>query len=487
MSDETPMKDKRAIIGLLTFALLLVGLSGCRSTVPSSRSGPLRIGAAEMEITPPIGYRMAGYFDERVSTGIHDPLHAKAIVLQEGKTQLALVFCDLVGLSLNVTTNARALASRQTGIPVTNIVICATHTHTGPLFDDVRRYYLHQAAVADHGTDPHEVVDYPVFLIKQLAKVIAEAQTTLHPAELAAGSVTQEGVAFNRRYWMRNGKVAFNPGQLNTNIVRPAGPTDPEVGILLARDDESSQPFAGATIFAMHSDTVGGTLFSADYQYYFEQTLRERFGSNFVSAFGLGTCGDINHINVARKEPVSGFEVSERIGRTLGHTVLAASTGLTTMTNPALAVCSKTLQIPLQDFTPEQLANAQSLIGKLADKKADFMTMVQTVKVLDLAQRGPSWPMEVQAIRFDADTAMVCLPGEIFVELGLAIKRASPFKRTLVVSICNDRPSYVPTRKAFAEGSYEITNSRVKPGVGEMLVETALALLNQLRSAPSKN
>ena len=90
--------------------------------------------------------------------------------------------------------------------------------------------------------------------------------------------------------------------------------------------------------------------------------------------------------------------------------------------------------------------------------------------------------MEVQAFRLDADTAIVGLPGEIFAELGLAIKQASPFKRTLVMSICNDRPSYVPTRKAFTEGSYEVTNARVQPGVGEMLVEAAVKLLKALKS-----
>jgi hypothetical protein len=88
--------------------------------------------------------------------------------------------------------------------------------------------------------------------------------------------------------------------------------------------------------------------------------------------------------------------------------------------------------------------------------------------------------MEVQVFRLDKETALVGLPGEIFCDLGQAIKRASPFKRTIVMSICNDRPAYVPTRKAFAEGSYEVANSRVKPGGGEMLVDAAVKLLKQL-------
>src|SRR5438874_5571276 len=113
---------------------LLLGLSclilGCRhAPAKASQNESLRIGAAEIDITPPVGHRMAGYFDERLATGVHDPLKAKAIVLQQGNEQIALVFCDLVGVSLNVTTNARAQASQKTGIPVSNIVICATHSH----------------------------------------------------------------------------------------------------------------------------------------------------------------------------------------------------------------------------------------------------------------------------------------------------------------------------------------------------------------------
>ena len=131
---------------LIPLMLLGAGLfAGCQSAnQPAPSAQPLRAGAAEVDITPPIGYRMAGYFNERVSTGIHDPLHAKAIVLQQGPEQVALVSCDLVGLPLNVTTNARALASAQTGIPVSHIVICATHSHTGPLFEGPLREYFHE-------------------------------------------------------------------------------------------------------------------------------------------------------------------------------------------------------------------------------------------------------------------------------------------------------------------------------------------------------
>ena len=471
---------KRLICLLFLPALLLLLAAGCQHPTLHSSNDEFLIGAAEVDITPPVGHRMAGYFDERLATGIHDPLKAKAIVMQQGSEKIALVFCDLVGVSLNVTTNARAQAERKTGIPVSHIVISATHSHTGPLFDDVRRHYFHEAAVARHGNDPQEQIYYPAFLTEKLVSVIGEAQGKLRPARLQAGITTQPDLTFNRRYWMKNGRVVFNPGQLNTNIVRAAGPSDPEVGLLLARD-KADRPFAGATVFAMHSDTIGGTLYSADYAYFLEQKLRETFGPEFISAFGAGTCGDLNHINVQKKEPVKGLEVAERLGTTLGQAVLNAAPNLEMISHPSLAVRSSKLIAPLQEISPEELADARTKITKLGDPDTDFTVKVLAVKRLDLARRGPVVPLEVQVFRFDADTALVCLPCEIFVELGLAIKQGSPFKKTIVMSICNDRPSYVPTRKAFTEGSYEVTNARVKPGVGEMLVETALKLLREVK------
>src|SRR5438477_9356927 len=143
------MKCASRSLVFLVLLIVLAGLfAGCKHMtgyMPEAR--PLKAGAAEIDITPPPGHRMAGYFDERLATGTHDPLKAKALVVRQGLEEIALVFCDLVGVSLNVTKAARAEASRQTGIPIKNIVIAGTHRHTGPLFDDTRRNYFHQSAI----------------------------------------------------------------------------------------------------------------------------------------------------------------------------------------------------------------------------------------------------------------------------------------------------------------------------------------------------
>jgi hypothetical protein len=118
-------------------------------------------------------------------------------------------------------------------------------------------------------------------------------------------------------------------------------------------------------------------------------------------------------------------------------------------------------------------------------RKMPFLKRVETYKILALQLRGgDEIPLEVQVLRLSGSAAVVSLPGEVFVELGLAIKRASPFATTLVVELCQDAPGYVPTRKAFAEGSYETVNSRIQPGGGEQLVEAAARLLKALADKP---
>lgn len=463
---------------------IFVGLAFTVPVVGTAKSTPLNAGVAEIDITPHVGYRMAGYFNERLATGTHDPLKAKAIMMQDGREKFAFAFCDLVGVSLHVTTNARVRFSKASGIPVSHIMIAATHSHTGPSFDDVRRDYFHGQALAKFGNDPQEQYDYAGFLTERLVKVLVAANSRLAPATVSVGIAQQEGLSFNRRYHMKNGRVAFNPGQLNPNIVKPAGPVDPEVPLLFVQFGDATQPAAGLTVFACHSDTLGGTEFSADYAFYLQETLRGAFGGKFISAFGAGTCGDLNHINTGvKQEKIKGFDVAENIGTTLGRTVIAARKELVAITQPRFAVKSKTLTVPLQEVTPEQVQAARGQLQLLegGDESGGFMEKVEAVKAVDLGNRGRALPMEVQVFRLDKDTAIVGLPGEIFVELGLAIKKASPFKRTMVISICNDRPSYVPTKKAFLEGSYEVTNARVKSGVGEMLVETAKELLKKLK------
>jgi neutral ceramidase len=436
----------------------------------SAQDAPFQAGLAEIDITPPVGYRMDGYFYERLNTGTRDPLKAKAIAFQQGGTRAALVVCDLIGVPQTLTREVRALASARTGIPAGNIAISATHTHTGPLFAGERARLFSERAAEKLGKDPLADVKYPELLRDRLVEVVATASARVSPAAMELVRTEENRVSFNRRFHMEDGTVRFNPGVRNPDIARPAGPIDPDLPFLLFTKDK--QPAASLTVFALHADTVGGTQYSADYAGQLAAELRREFGDAFISVFGLGTCGDINHIDVSGDRSYN----ARTIGQQLAVRILSTR-ARDAVAQPALAVLSTPLSLPLRSVPEDQAALARARRDKVGTDQLPFLEQVGIVTTLDLLQRGPTLDAEVQVFRLNRDVAIVLMPGEVFVDLGLAIKRASPFKHTLVIELANDSPAYIPTEKAFKEGSYEIVNSRIAPGGGERLAEAAIQLL----------
>ncbi|MHC4242299.1 MAG: neutral/alkaline non-lysosomal ceramidase N-terminal domain-containing protein, partial [Planctomycetota bacterium] len=447
-----PGDAKQSIVQAKKTRLFLEELTG-QKTSPSSKSpvnAGLKAGLAVIDITPPVNYRMSGYFRERLSTGTSNPLRAKAIVLRQGEASGALVFCDIIGLSLDVSSRVRRRAAKKTGIPAENILITATHSHTGPLYFGALRKHLHNLAVAKHGSDPYEKVDYSSELVKKLVRVISQANAKAKPVRLKAGATEQAGLSFNRRFHMKNGTVRFNPGVMNPDIVRVAGPIDPDIGIVFFNKAGSRNPDAALVNFTLHLDTVGGSKYAADYPFYIEQSLRQAYGDDFVSLFGTGTCGDINHIDVTKRERLK----TDFIGKTLAQTVKAKASSLENVAEPSLAVRSETVHVPLQNFGPDKVAWAHQSIKKVGTGELSFLEQVEAYKILAREMRpGDTIGLEVQVFRLSSDVAVVGLPGEVFVDLGLAIKKASPFATTLVIELCQDAPGYIPTKKAFAEGS----------------------------------
>ncbi|MDB6030611.1 MAG: hypothetical protein JWM16_949 [Verrucomicrobiales bacterium] len=424
---------------------------------------------------------MSGYFYERFSTNTRDELQAKAMVMERGDEKAALVVCDLIGISRSLSTQVREAASKKTKIPAANIIIAATHTHTGPLYAGGLRDFFHKRAEEKFDRDPAEGVAYPNILAERLVAVLVEAQRGLQPVYLEVGSTMVTNLSFNRRYWMNDGRVVTNPGKTNANVVGPAGPIDPQFGFVVAMSPKKDRVLGTFSSFALHPDTVGGTEYSADYPFYLEQSIRKLLGEDLVSLFGNSTCGNINHVNVSDAKPQKGQEEAERIGKALGNAASSVLPGLKPVKSPTLRVGREVVTVPLHQFTAERVANAKADMQKLGTGQTSFLEQVDTARIYHLqAQGASSLQLEVQAVCLGADTAIVGLPGEIFAELGLAIKKASPFKNTFIVELCNDDIGYVPTRKAYEEGGYEPTNSSVKPGGGEMLVEAAIRLLKRL-------
>lgn len=450
-------------------------------------SAAFKAGAARVNINPPNGTPLAGYYAERLSQGVADDLFAKALVLDDGLTRVALVTCDLISLPRHVVEETRKLVQKQTGIPVSHVMIAATHTHTGPM--------LEQKQPVDQlrGGTNALCREYTAALPSRIAQAVADANAQRAPAQLSFGRAEEHQLAFNRRFWMKDGTVGWNPGKLNPDIVRPAGPINPEVGILFVESTDK-KPLATFVNFAMHADTTGGTLVSADFPGALSRCLAAVKGSEMLTLFGNGPCGNINHFNVASAAPQTSVSEANRLGTILAAAVCKAYMELQPITNTALRVGSEIVRLPLAPITDEdvraakvsvseklQFDGAKSSATRTAAANMKFLDRVHMVKVLDVhARRGKPLEAEVQVIALGDALAWVALPGEIFVELGLAIKASSPFRQTQVVELANDSLGYIPNRAAYAEGNYEPVSARCAAGSGEQLVEVATKLLKEL-------
>lgn len=471
--------------------VLLVLLMGFRTKAQSS---PIKVGAALVEITPPAGYphyrgELAGILTS--STGTTTPLYARALVFKQGNTKGALLVCDLNAIPRDIIRIVREQASEQTGIPFQHISITATHTHTAPALREAVPGYADREAA---GTlTKEDKGSYLAQLIQRMTQSIITANQQAKESHLITGKGQVAGLSFNRRFLMTDGRVRFNPGPRNPKIVHPVGPTDPAVQFILFKLPDQNKFQASLTVFANHTDTEGSTNFSADYPFYLHKQLEEIFGKQLVSVFGIGPCGDINHIDVSQPAG-AGKKLTEKIGSELAQAIKKALPAANQQ-DATLKIASRTLYLPLQNFTDTELQWAHHDTSQLYPERT-FLSTMRRRKILSLEQMrrreaippsasGEPWllPVEIHVFQLNTQTAIVTLPGEIFAELGLDLKKRSPFTNTMAIELANADIRYVPTRQAFAEGEYEAINSRLAPGSGEKMVEVALQLLHDITQA----
>lgn len=464
-----PMSTTRTCVMLLS---LLVAL------VPAG-AAELRVGTAAADITPPLGVPLAGYYHARGADGVLDPLCSKALVIEYDGVRAALVSLDLISVTRGITDEARAQIEAATGIPAGHVMIGATHTHTAPVLAGRGR------RDDSLGAGKSISAEYTEGLPARIAESVRLANERLQPAQLRAAKGRCEDLTFNRRYFMRDGTVGWNPGKLNPKIVMPAGPIDAEVGILHVEkpgDGGPTQAIATSINFAMHTDTCGGSKISADWPGALGRVLAGYHGADHQTLVTLGACGNLNHIDTSwawrQGTPIE----QHRIATVLGAAVFQAYKNLQPVGPGALRAKSEIVELALPDVTPAQAEEArQTLAATQDDRGANFMKQVRAYRALDVAGReGRPHGVEVQAITLGRELAWVSLPGEVFVELGLAIKQRSPFPHTHVVTLANENIGYIPDRRSYAEGNYEPESARCAAGSGERLVEAAVALLAEL-------
>ncbi|MAF09217.1 hypothetical protein CMK11_02100 [Candidatus Poribacteria bacterium] len=409
----------------------------------------MQVGCGSARITPCLGVYMAGYFDDRFATAVHDDLYAKALVFESAGVRAALVSCDVIGVMAETVARIREQVESLTGVSGQNVMVATTHTHTGPI--------PMSSVAADGGITARWMDEFPSLV----ANAVAIASADLESCQAAFGAAHEDRIAFNRRYHMTDGSVRTNPGIRNPDIVKPAGPIDPEVAVVAFRRPRGGNK-ALLVNYACHLDNVGGTELSADFPGHLATRVAERLEDSPFCLFVNGSCGDINHIDVTGARHRHGHEHARWMGETLAGDVCEALR------------------------TAECLAISSVRVGRA----------IARLPTTDDAEGADA--IEVQAIAL-GDLAILGVPAELFVELQLDIKERSPFPRTIVSELTNGCIDYVPTRKAFEENMAHVTAERMSgfdhmgyevrsalsrgylPGVGEAIADTAVGVLRDLR------
>jgi hypothetical protein len=422
----------------------------------------LRAGAATSNITPPLGVSINGGMSDRLAEHIHDELHARCLVLDNGQTKLAIVACDSCMLPQSILNQAKHLAHGHTGIPMDQMLISATHTHSAP------------ASTGVFQSEPNEA--YTKTLGVQIADGIRRAYHNLTPARVGWGTGSQPQHVFNRRWHMKEGvklpdpfggtaRVQMNPPQGSPNLVEPAGPTDPQLGILSVQTAEG-RPLALVANYSLHyvGGVPGGEI-SADYFGAFADRVQQllaadRLDPPFVAMMTNGTSGNINNINFrVAGEARAPYEQIRRVANDVAAEAARVAGSIEYHASVPLAMRESRLRLGRRATPKDDVAKARFILSQAKDKSLSRLEEIYARETVLLNEYPPVVETTVQALRIGG-LGIGASPCETFVETGLAIKESSPLKPTFVVSLANDYGGYLPTAEHHELGGYETWRAR---------------------------
>ena len=460
----------------------------CPALMAASPESTFRAGAATSNITPPLGSPIVGGFLAFPSTNIHDELHARCLVLDDGHTKLALVTLDLLLLDRGLGTKARKLIEQETGIPAQNVLISAVHTHS--------------ATLGGNGPLPftEQINNYPGFYVRRIVDGVRCAVNRLRPAQLAFATAQAPEHVFNRRWFLKPDamppspfggidQVKMNPPAGSPNLIKPAGPTDPTVSILALREPDG-RPIAVYSTYALHyvGHVARGDI-SADYfGMYCRRLERLMHGDDqdppMVAMMSNGASGDINNINFRqprlRKKP---YEQMRYVADDLATKVHAALANVEYHDQVTLAARFREPIIERQQPTAEQIAWAKDRMAKPAPEpgKTD-LTYIYARRVQNMTGRETSVAVPLQVLRI-GPVCIGTIPGEPFCEIGLEFRQRSPVQPAFLVELAHGSFGYVPTAKQFEWGGYEtwLGSSAFEPHGSEKILDTLLEMVAEVR------
>jgi hypothetical protein len=411
----------------------------------ATAGGFIDAGVGIVDITPTEEVTLAGSPSPKKASEVKTRLYVRALVLSAGGKKAAIVTLDTLKYPVERVQEARAKIEQTTGIPAGNVIICASHTHSGPLWP----YYKDQ-------------------LVTPIADAVAKAAGDLTPCTLGMARGKADGISQCRRV-IKDGH-AWNRWQLDPAEAAqyPAeGPYDPEFDVL-ALTGKDGKHKAVVYNFACHASATRAPLISADFPGEVEKHVRQQLGYDVPTLFLTGACGDVNPTPIAK---------SDFFGAKLGGEIVRCLGQLEPSVKPSLAIECREFQMPGREHPEFNEAEvARNWPGQLEHYRKAFDDMKKREK--------PTYLYFITGIRLDDDFAIVTNANELFCGIGMSIKKQSPFKHTMTVEQTNGAHGYVPTPKAFEGGSYETwfgEHSYLSTKAGGIIERESLDILNRLK------
>lgn len=466
--------------------LIAAGFAVCASA--ATNAPVLRAGAAAVDITPKeFPLDMPGGFSANMADAAHDPLHARSLAFDDGMTKLAVVIVDNLGVADEVVKEAKTIAAKQCDIPVERMMVAATHSHSAPPCNSKK-------------VDSPEG-SYRKVLVDGIADSIVRANAVLRPAAIGTGVQPLPEEVFNRRWFLKPGKmplnpfgkmdeVKMNPGTTADVLDHPAGPTDPDVTVVDVQDAKTRKPLALLASYSLHY--VGGTprgKVSADYYGEFARLMPSRVGAgdDFVAIMANGTSGNINNIPfLVTRPPREPFEQIRIVAGKVGDAAWFARKNIEKhQTAVRVGMVQREITLKRRIPTAEQIAAAKAVLAVTNETEmAKLPPLADNYarRVLSLANGGEKMKVVLQALRI-GDLAICANPFETFVEIGLDLKKRSPFPRTIAMGISNGYGGYMPTPEQHKLGGYEtwLGTCSVQEDASVIITDNLLAMLEELR------
>lgn len=439
----------------------------------------LRIGSARVDITPPLSIPYLSFYPRQEPfKDVHDRLHARALVADNGRARLAIISVDSLGISRDVLgpkrdflAEFRRKIEQRTGVPAAHVMLAATHAHSTPQTTHITRLL-----------DCKEAGPWLEMFMEQLAAAVMLAASRLSPATLRSGVGEARGIAWCRRIIGKDGKVYRLPNRPPDDQV-VSEPRDDRVGVIAAQ----GEGWRGALMnFTCHPTTVQAQpVMSADYPGVACE-LVERAMEGVPCLFLQGAAGNVNPVR-----HTTSFDDVTVYGQTLAREAIKVLSNAKPMSD-TLAVASETLMLPTRTDLPpreETFREFERTKKAIADTKTDadrkkaiaaFRGWNEKKRLLDLGTDPV--PCELQVMRL-GDAIIAANPGELFCDYGLEIKSRSPAPLTFVSAYTNGYIGYLPVPEAWKQGGYEPSQgpwTRCGPDAGRTVTDKTLELIRRV-------